>query len=257
MHFSCVCYRWRCFKAQRDLWDTMKGHSTSSLPTYQAEAQIKWHLRTPSVCLLSDSFTFCFKSKTAAQPNVSYKSFNRQEFSKIYWCWRQSSYAAVIRGKMQLNCKLQEVGGEMSLSHVNAYMYIGGGWFFPPAVSGCVTSVHHQQLSDLHKVSPVKQHFCSPPSVRHGGKSPTVFYIWLRVGSCHVRNGDELRGWRMIVIHCRKGLTDLHFNLFFFLYIYIVHRDRAAAGRGQKYGKGVTMKKFKWVYYHYTWTLQV
>lgn len=30
-------------------------------------------------------------------------------------------------------------------------------------------------------------------------------------------------------------------------FYYIVHRDRAAAGRGQKYGKGVTMKKFKWV----------
>lgn len=71
----------------------------------------------------------------------------------------------------------------LSLSHINAYMYIVEVVFFsPPTVSppkrpGCVTSMHHQQLSDLHKVSPVKQHFCSPPSVRHGGKSPTVFSI--------------------------------------------------------------------------------
>lgn len=227
--FSCVCYCWRCFKAQKDLWDTLKGHRTSSPPTYRAEAQIRWHVRTPSFSLLSDSFTLCYKSQKQRLNLMFSQKLQQARVFKIYWCWRQSSFAAVIHGKMQLNCKLQEVGGEMSLSlsHINAYMYIGGGWFFsPPAVSppkrpGCVTSMHHQQLSDLHKVSPVKQHFCSPPSVRHGGKSPTVFYIWLRVGLCHVRNGDELSGWRIIVIHCRKGLTDLHFKLFFLIIIII------------------------------------
>lgn len=147
---------------------------------------------------------------------------------------------------------------DVALSLINAHMYIGGGWF-PPAVSppkrpACVTSMHHQQLSDLHKVSPVKQHFCSPPSVRHGGKSPTVFYIWLRVGLCHVCNGAELCGWRIIAIHCRKGLTDLHFNLFFKLYS---TQRQSCCRKWTEIWEGCDYEEIHMNFFHYTWTLQV
>lgn len=64
------------------------------------------------------------------------------------FCWRQSSLVAVVHGKMQLNCKLQEVGGAMSLSSLSlSYkcIHVYRRLVFTHCVSSIEAWMHHQR----------------------------------------------------------------------------------------------------------------